>query len=147
MAKPRFFLLVNRAQRALKTRVERETQGALGLTSLELAALWAVSSEPDLGIQGLARVLHVDHAVVSRLSKQLVRKGVARRAGDSADRRRTRLVLTERGTEKARAGHHLLQRANALITEGFTDPELATAARFLEHLITVGSDPSPIDKA
>ncbi|MEM9491712.1 MAG: MarR family transcriptional regulator, partial [Myxococcota bacterium] len=71
--KPRFFLLLNRAQRELKTRVERETRGALGLTSLELVALWALTSDPELGVQKLARVLHVDHAVVSRLSKQLVR--------------------------------------------------------------------------
>ncbi len=145
MSRPRFFLLMNRAQHALKTRMERETRSALGLTSLELTALWALSSEPGLGVQALAEVLHVDHAVVSRLSKQLVRKGVARRASDPSDRRRTPLELTDTGAAKAEEGYRILQRANTRITEGFADEELVLVARFLEHLIRVGQETGPLE--
>lgn len=146
MSRPRFFLLLNRAQHALKTRMERETREALGLTVLELTALWALAAEPGLGVQALARALHVDHAVVSRLSKQLLRKGMVRRGTDRNDRRRAPLELTAIGEQKAAAGHEMLGRANALIAADFDDAELAVVARFLEHLIRVGNDPGVVEE-
>lgn len=144
MVKHRFFYLLNRAQRAVKTRVERQTQAALGLTSLELTALWALSASPNQGVQSLARALGVDHAVISRLSKQLVRKGVAVRASDPKDRRRTRLELTDLGIEKVADGRRMLAVANARIADGFTDHELDIAAGFLEQLIAFGTESSPL---
>ncbi|MEM8930766.1 MAG: MarR family transcriptional regulator [Acidobacteriota bacterium] len=135
MSRPRLFLLLSRAHHAVKQRLEQETKSAVGLTRLELAALWALHSEPGLGVQALARELYVDHAVVSRLSKQLFRKGVARRVADPNDRRRAPIELTDEGEAKAAIGLRMLDRANARIAEGFTDEEIAVVARFLKHLI------------
>lgn len=125
--------------------MERETRAAVSLTTLELTALWALSSRPGLGIQALADALHVDHAVVSRLAKQLVRKGVARRVVDPNDRRKAPLELTDAGVAKAERGRRLLDHANARIASGFTDDELATVARFLENLIAVGKETAPLE--
>ena len=146
MDKPRFLLLMNHAHHALKTRLERETRSKLGLTSLELTALLALSSEPGLGVQALAEVLHVDHAVVSRLSKQLVRKGVARRVTDPSDRRRSPLEVTDPGAAKAEEGLRILRRTNARITGSFADEELSVVTRFLEHLIRAGQEPGPLEE-
>ncbi|MEM9555700.1 MAG: MarR family transcriptional regulator [Acidobacteriota bacterium] len=145
MPRPRFFLLINRAQRAIKTRAERETLDAIGLTTLELVALWALSAEPRLGIQALAKALHVDHAVISRLSKQLVRKGMTRRVSDPDDGRKTLLEITDLGATKADEGHRILHLANERIARGFTDDELAIVARFLEQLIEVGHESGPLE--
>ena len=119
-------------------------RAAVGLTRLELTALWALSAEPGLGVQALAKELHVDHAVVSRLSKQLFRKQVARRGSDPKDRRRAPIELTEAGQEKAEIGRQMLRRANQRIAEGFSDEEIAVVARFLEHLIEVGTETEPL---
>ena len=140
----RFFHLLSRAHKSVKTRVERETRDAVGLTNLELGALWALASDPALGVQELARVLQVDHAVVSRLSKQLVRKGVVSRRPDPEDARRTQLALSALGAAKADQGLVLLGHANAHLAEGFTEAELAVVARFLEHLIAFGADLTPL---
>lgn len=140
MSRPRLFLLLSRAHHAVKHRIELETKSVVGLTRLELAALWALDETPGLGVQELAKALHVDHAVVSRLSKQLFRKGVARRVVDPADRRRAPIELTDEGREKAEVGLRLLRKANARIMDGFTDEDIATVARFLEKLIEVDGD-------
>lgn len=137
--KPRLILLMNRAHRALKTALERETRRHLDLTSLEVTALFALSERDGLGVQELARMLYVDHAVVSRLSKQLVRKGMVRRAADPNDRRRSLLALEGAGAVRAGVGLQLLGRANARLLAGFTDDELAVVARFLEHIIDLGA--------
>ena len=121
-------------------------RAAVGLTRLELTALWALSAKPGLGVQALATELHVDHAVVSRLSKQLFRKEVARRGTDPQDRRRAPIELTAAGEEKAEAGRQMLKVANARIAEGFSDEEIAVVARFLEHLIEVGSETEPLSE-
>ena len=143
--RPRVFFLLNRAQRALKTRFERETKRHLdGLTSVELGALWALVSGGSLGVQQLARVLHVDHAVVSRLSKQLVRKQVVERVTDPDDGRRTQLELTALGRQRAAEGQRLLRIANARTIDGFTADEQAVIVRFLENLIAFGSEQTPL---
>ena len=146
IVKARFFFLLNRAQKAVKTRFERETRAHLdGLTSLELGALWALTADPSLGVQDLAAVLHVDHAVVSRLSKQLDRKKVARRVADPDDGRRTRLEVTDLGATRAAQGRRMLRSANARLREGFTDDELTVVVRFLNHLIAIGAETGPLD--
>lgn len=138
MTHPRLFHLLHRARKAVFARADREVSEAAGVTVAELVTLWRLPAAPTIG--ALATALEVDQAAASRLVAQLERKGMVARTADPTDGRRRRVQRTPAGEASARRGVALVAEANALLTAGFSDAELAVVARFLEHATRLGGD-------
>jgi DNA-binding MarR family transcriptional regulator len=139
MNPPRLFHLLHRAKKAVFARADRETNGALGVSVVELVALWHLPAADTVG--ALAVALGVDQAAASRLVAQLERKGLVGSEADPGDRRRRLLVRTSAGDGVARGGVGLVARANEALTHGFTPDELDIVVRFLEQATRLGVAP------
>src|SRR5437870_12490452 len=83
---------------------ERRMQGAKGTNRsiAVLSLLRAVSQEPGISLNELARRKHMPNSLVSIIVTDLSLEGLVRKAPDPADQRLTRLPLTATGKRAPR---------------------------------------------
>ncbi len=136
MAKSKLTLLLNQARHAWMKQLNAECSATLGVTVSQLTALFALTRSGDMPLSRLSEVLMLDNGAVTRLAQRLEAKGLAMRQVRPDDRRAKQLVLTPLGREKASLGLTRVSEANAHMTRGFTDEEIAVVERWLQHLIT-----------
>jgi DNA-binding MarR family transcriptional regulator len=111
---------VSRALNALRKMVRGLRQSAetverdLGVSAAQLFVLRELAREPNQSVKELAVVTMTTHSTVSEVVGQLMAKGLISRAEDRADRRRSSLRLTARGTQ-------LLRKAPRAIQEELVD--------------------------
>jgi DNA-binding MarR family transcriptional regulator len=115
---------------------------ATGMHPTDVTAMRALDlageHRPTMGELGAA--LGLSSAAVTGLVDRLEAQGMARRVPDAADRRRTRVELTD---EAHAIGAALLAPVAARIddaTRALTPPERAVVARFLRTLLASGPD-------
>ncbi len=130
----RLFYQLNRAQRALTRTADAGLRRELGVTAVQLGALFALAEQDGMVLKDLGRTLALANSAVSGLADRLEREGLAERRPDPRDGRAFRLHLTERGRETAQTANPFLGRFNARIEDGFTAAELDVVARFLSTL-------------
>lgn len=110
-------------------------QSGIDLDRAGAALLYVLYEEPaSLRVSELAERLHVDAPAVSRKVQQLERAGLVGRSGDLADRRASRLQLTDSG--RAAIGATMRARRDWLsaVLSGWTAAEQADFARSLRRL-------------
>jgi len=92
------------------------------------------SSDRPLTVSELGEAIGVDQPRASRLVQQGVEFGLVRREADPDDARRTRIVLTDKGSALVRGFRD--QRRDAITTalSSFTDAERTDLARLLTKL-------------
>jgi DNA-binding MarR family transcriptional regulator len=134
-SRPRFVHLLNRAQRALQRWIELRPEAWAGISAAQVGLLFVLRArqgEPA-AVGEIAAELGVAPAAVTNLSKRMQAAGMVERVGDARDARLTRLQMTAAGAAAgARAGEVLVE-LNARLSEGFTQEELQTVARWLEQ--------------
>lgn len=108
------------------------------LTVAQLVGLFALSPAKGVRIGDYARTLELDAGAATRSVERLVARGLAEKRPDKDDRRATRVHLTRKGRQKMNAARDGLAEANAQLTAGFSDEEIATVARFLEQAAELG---------
>lgn len=135
----RLFERLHRAHTLMLRLHNRRTREAIGVSTLELTALW-VCRGPQTA-SAIAKQLHIDQGAATRLVDQLVRKELLTRETDPTDRRRKVITRTEQGTALASEGSHLVKLANDDLRGSFSDEELEVVARFLDHLIARAEAP------
>lgn len=131
----RLFYQLNRAQRALTRTADTGLRQQLGVTAVQLGALFVLAEQDGIVLKDLGRTLALANSAVSGLADRLEREGLAERRPDPRDGRAFRLHLTDRGREMALAAKPFLGRFNARVEDGFTPAELDIVARFLSTLI------------
>ena len=94
-------------------------------------------------LTGLARVIPVDAAAISRQVDKLVAKGLVRRRRLSRDRRTVRLELTEAGRTLAPELAKCVHANNARFLTGISADEQAALIATIEKMLTNGQ----IDKS
>jgi MarR family transcriptional regulator, organic hydroperoxide resistance regulator len=111
---------VSRALNALRKMVRGLRQSAemverdLGVSAAQLFVLRELARLPNQSVKELALVTMTTHSTVSEVVGQLIAKGLVRRAEDLADRRRSSIHLTTRGSQ-------LLRKAPRAIQEELVD--------------------------
>jgi len=112
----------------------RHRYGALaGVGGTDLMALGNLVAHGPMGAADLATRLGVTRSSVTALVDRLEGADLVARHGDPRDRRRLRLVITDRGEDVvARVRSHSLDALRAIDAE-----RLPTIARALEELATV----------
>ncbi|MBE9938605.1 MarR family winged helix-turn-helix transcriptional regulator, partial [Cellulosimicrobium cellulans] len=93
-----------------------------------------LATHPGATIGEVTAALQASPAGTSGLLARMERAELVRRRPDPDDRRTVRLDLTPTGTAALDDVRAALAELNDRLTEGFTPDELATVARWLEHV-------------
>ncbi len=70
-----------------------------GLTQMQVAALYVIDKQPEMGMGLMAETLHCDASNVTGLVDRLVVQHLVERRESERDRRAKKLVVTSRGKE------------------------------------------------
>jgi MarR family transcriptional regulator, 2-MHQ and catechol-resistance regulon repressor len=97
---------------------DRDAMTACGLSVAQCYSLDAIGTQGQLTLNELAESLYITPSTASRTVEELVRKDLAERRQDPADRRAVCLTLTPQGQALFEAlRQHLLQRQLAILQQ------------------------------
>lgn len=128
--------------------VEQTPTGkALGLTDARMMALATVGAQDGCSMGDLARRLGLPSPLATRVTDELVARGLAERAGDPSDRRRVLVLLTAEGREALeKVGHEAEELISAVLLR-MSDEETASMLvglrAFLRVLHAPADDEAP----
>jgi DNA-binding MarR family transcriptional regulator len=105
---------------------------ALGLRSLDMAAMIHITSGEPLGPKELSARLDITPGAATELTDRLERAGHVVREADPVDRRRVRLIASPQSRSRILRELGGLVRGLDETLERFTPGERATIARYLE---------------
>ena len=131
MAGHRFYYLLNVAQHALRRTAERRCQDELGITAVQLGALFVVGQSPECSQRELARALSLKESAIAGLVKRMVDAELLVRRVSEQDARARVLTLSPTGKALIGRARPLIQDMNQRLAAGYSEEELAVVARFL----------------
>lgn len=135
MANPpnrRLMFLLSAANRRVQRWIEAEMAG--GLTAAQSGVLFHLGRADGAAIGEIAETLDTAPSAMSGLIDRMERAGLVERRADPADGRGQRIHMTDRGRQAREAAKAGLAQINARITEGFSEAEIDTVARWLASL-------------
>ena len=128
---PRLFLLLDRAAHAVRQRLERRTQDALGISVVQLGALFHLARHDGCRHKELGDALGVVPGAVSGLVDRMAAAGLVQRRACSDDARAQRIHATAAGKRIGAAALPVVAEMQAALTAGFSNAEISIVARFL----------------
>ncbi len=131
----RLFFKFNRSQHLLYTRLEQECQAALGITPVQLGAIFFLLENDGCLQKDLARGLHLNKPAVTGLAARMEKAGLVTREGCSRDARASRIFLTDAARGTASRAFPLLEKLNKALTDGFSEKEILVVHRFFDSII------------
>lgn len=143
MASHRFYFLLNVAQHALRRAAERRCQEALGITAVQLGALFVVGQRPECSQRDLAKALALKESAITGLVKRMLEAELLVRRVSEADARARVLTLSAKGRARIQRARPLIDDMNARLAEGYSESELALVARFLADVHTRFAEERP----
>lgn len=137
--RPRLIFLLNSAQRRLQqwmtTQQAWQTDTrAPAPTSAQSGVLFALAKSDGAPMGQLAETLDLAPSAVSGLVQRMEALGWVQRQPCPGDARTQRVWLLDAGRSQLPALKQALKRINARLYAGFTDEELHTVARWLQHV-------------
>lgn len=132
----RLFFLLSAGARRVQRWIDAELAGMGGLTQAQSGLLFFLGKEGGALIGEAAEALDVAPSAMTGLVDRMARSGLVERRPDADDGRSHRLFLTEAGRAARAAAMDGLKELNTTLTEGFTEAEVATIARWLSSLQT-----------
>ncbi|MFC7876711.1 MarR family winged helix-turn-helix transcriptional regulator [Isoptericola sp. NPDC057391] len=142
---PRLVFLTTAAERQMRRWIARrgsahaaahgqQRNGGQGFGAPAAGVLLHLADHPGATIGEVTTALQASPAGASGLLARMERADLVRRRTDPDDRRTVRLDLTPTGTAALDDVRTALAELNDRLTDGFTDDELATVSRWLEHV-------------
>ncbi|MFE5291860.1 MarR family winged helix-turn-helix transcriptional regulator [Isoptericola sp. NPDC056618] len=142
---PRLVFLTTAAERQMRRWIARrggahaaahghQRNGSQGFGAPAAGVLLHLADHPGATIGEVTAALQASPAGASGLLARMERADLVRRRTDPDDRRTVRLDLTPTGTAALGDVRAALAELNDRLADGFTDDELATVARWLEHV-------------
>lgn len=157
--KPRLIFLLNSAQRRLQQWMARQTDAAAGPgpktaaaaaapaaampTPAQSGVLFTLARTDGATMGELAQALDLAPSAVSGLVQRMEALDWVLRQACADDGRTQRVWLLPTGRQRLPALKQATARINARLTEGFTDAELQTVARWLTHVQQLDADQAP----
>lgn len=141
--RPRLFHLINSAQRRLQLWAAAEQErvaGAAGAapSPAQGGVLFALLESDGATMSELAQVLDLVPSAVSGLVQRMEALGWVQRKPCPQDARTQRVWLLPAGSAQLPALRQALRRINAGLTDGFTEAEMQTVTRWLQHVQRLG---------
>lgn len=127
----RLFLLLDRAAHAVRQRLEKRAQAELGISMVQVGALFFLVEHEGSLHRELASALGIQPAGVSGLVDRMEAGGLVLRKTSSVDARAQHIHVTAAGRRIAAKAAPVVRDMQAALTEGFTPAELDIVARFL----------------
>ena len=104
------------------------------LTMEQWVLLWRIYERGPCGQRALTDPLFDDRANITRMVERLETSGWVQRAVDPADGRRKLVSLTKAGHDRFVGLFDEVAKARGVLFGGFSESELTTVRRFLDHL-------------
>ncbi|MFW5417707.1 MarR family transcriptional regulator [Nocardiopsis sp. CNT-189] len=130
----RLFFLLQRAAHRLRTTADRRCLDAAGVTTAQLAALFAIRDGSALTQRRLAAALDLRESAVTALVRRLAEAGLITRRAHPDEHRAVLLELTEEGDAALRAARPAVDRFNAELRALLGDDGFARTAAALHRL-------------
>ena len=127
-------LLIAAVRRRLKQTVG-DVARPLRLTPQQFWVMVGISEREGLSLTELAERHPLDQPTASRVVSALARRRLVHVADDTADRRRSHLLLTESGRLLAARLQPLAEEIRAAIVAGFEPAELESLAAALRRIV------------
>jgi DNA-binding MarR family transcriptional regulator len=132
----RLFFLLSAGARRVQRWIEAELAGQDGLTSAQSGLLFFLGKDGGALIGEAAEALDVAPSAMTGLVDRMERTGLVERRADPVDGRAQRLLLTDKGRAARAFALDGLKELNTTLTEGFSEAEVETIARWLKSLQT-----------
>jgi DNA-binding MarR family transcriptional regulator len=118
----------------------RRAQEAIGCDDLPRAGgfILTTMSWSDASVESVVQWMGVSKQAVSQVLDRLVVRGYLERKQDLRDRRRVRLVLTERGRAAAAAARTAIEAVDRQLVTRVGRPRITQTRATLEALIEIG---------
>jgi DNA-binding MarR family transcriptional regulator len=135
-AKPqRLIYKLSLAQHRLLKSADQAFREAGGISTTQLGVLFFLQKNPGALLKDVSDALGVNASAITALIGRMEEAGLVRRQPSSDDQRAIHLFATTSGLAKAAAARPALGRLNARLTDGFSEREIATVARFLDSIL------------
>ena len=129
--RPRLFLLLDRAAHAVRQRLDRQAQDALGISTVQLGALFHLVGHEGCLQKELASALGIQPAAVTGLVDRMETAGLVQRRAHATDARAQRLHATAAGKRVAAKARPVVATLQDALLAGFDAAEIAVITRFL----------------
>lgn len=136
MQDKRLFFKFNRSQHLLYTRLEQGCQAELGITPIQLGAIFFLHKNDGCLQKDMARGLHLNKPAITGLVSRMDKAGLIERKGCDKDARATRIFLKDSARDITRKAFPLLKKLNDTLVSGFSEEEIEVVHRFFESVIT-----------
>jgi DNA-binding MarR family transcriptional regulator len=133
--KHRLVYLMNVGQRRLQ-RFSQARAAAGGVTAAQAGLLFYLGTHDGALMSEAAAALDLGAPGMSGLADRTEKAGLIERRADEADRRVSRLWLTEAGRLARQRSKSRMKDLNEILTDGFTEAEIDVVARWLTSLQT-----------
>lgn len=137
----RLFLLLNRAQHGLQTRVDDEAVRRTGLTSTQMGVLLYLAKHDGCLLKELGDGLGLKNAAMTGLVARTESTGCCERRASPDDKRATQVFLTAKGRKMLAKVASLNDALNRLLRQGFSHDEVETVLRFLNSVLWKSRNP------
>lgn len=127
----RLFHLLDLAAHAVRQRLEKRAQAELGISMVQVGALFFLVEHDGCLHRELATALGIQPAGVSGLVDRMEAAGLVMRKPSPRDARAQHLHATAAGKRIAAKAGPVVRELQTALTTGFTDAELDIVARFL----------------
>lgn len=136
MSKPRLIFLLNSAQRHLQQwmAAHQAVHAVARPTPSQSALLFVLEKADGASMGQLAQALDMEAPGISGLVQRTAAQAWVSRQPCEHDKRTQRVWLTQEGRQQLPPLKQSLSRINARLTEGFSEEELRTVARWLTHV-------------
>ena len=128
---------LNTARHCMMKFLDSGSREQLGISVVQLTALMVLKERDGCLMKELADTLMLDKSAVTGLARRMESNGLLSKSLCKKDSRAVRLLITDKGRAMLSDGVGLLIGVNKTMTEGFSETELDTVSRFLEHLTDV----------
>lgn len=132
----RLFYLLNKARHRVYKYADQHTEDNLGISITQLGALMLIHENEGCLLKDMASTLNLNNSALTGLANRMEANGLILRQPCPNDGRASRMYLTGLGKEKLSLTKPLIKQLNQAMTAGFSDEEIQTVVKFLNHLLT-----------
>lgn len=130
----RLFFLLSTAQKRVQRWLNAQMASRGDLTQAQAGVLFFLGRNDGALIGEAAQALDVAPSAMTGIIDRMARAGLVTRGQNELDARGQRIYLTEQGRAARAQARRGLEKANAVLAEGFTQAELDVVARWLASL-------------
>jgi DNA-binding MarR family transcriptional regulator len=135
MSDKRLFFKFNRAHHQLFKHVEKACGDTLGITPVQLGAIFFLLDNDGCQQKDLSAGLALNYPAITGLVARMIKAGLITKEACSQDGRSSRIFLSEKARSIAPRAFPLVDQLNETLTGGFTAEEIHTIHRFLDTII------------